>query len=65
MGHFEIPSPPAAKAANDFGAVTARLKRLRKKCRSRCGLTSAAKATVEIKPLIAAVNRCATQNRAH
>jgi hypothetical protein len=43
--------------------VAARLNRLRKKCFSACSLTAAAKAGAENKPLIAAVNRCATQNQ--
>jgi hypothetical protein len=43
----------------------ARIHRLRKKCLLRRSLTSAAKADTENKPIIAAVNRCATQNQVH
>jgi hypothetical protein len=38
--------------------------RLRKKCFSRRSVTAAAKAGAENKPVIAAVNRCATQKQA-
>jgi hypothetical protein len=40
------------------------LNRLRKKCFSRRSVTAAAKAGAENKPVIAAVNRCATQKQA-
>jgi hypothetical protein len=40
-----------------------RLNSLRKKCFSRRNVTATAKAVPANKPVIAAVNRCATQNR--
>jgi hypothetical protein len=48
-----------------FSAGTSALSfsRLRKKCFLRRTVTSAAKAGAENKPVIAAVNRCATQNQ--
>ena len=52
-----------AKAQTIFNDLTARLNSLRKKYLSRRGVTSAAKAGTENKLVVAAVNRCATQNQ--
>jgi hypothetical protein len=53
----------ALKLGHIFNDVVARLNRLRKKYLPRRSRTSAAKASSENKPVIAAVNRCATQNQ--
>ena len=60
---FKAKSKPALKRGHIFNDLTARLNSLRKKYLSRRGVTSAAKAGTENKLVVAAVNRCATQNQ--
>jgi hypothetical protein len=55
--------PQALKRGHIFNDLTARLNGLRKKYLSRRSVTSAAKAGTENKLVVAAVNRCATQNQ--
>ncbi|MGA9417450.1 MAG: hypothetical protein WBV60_22375 [Terriglobales bacterium] len=60
---MKIDVPQRLKSHNENAMLTARLKSLRKKCHLPPRFTAAAKAVVENKPDIAAVNRCATQKQ--
>jgi hypothetical protein len=54
---------PSITFSTATGFEAASLHKLRKNCFPRSSLTSAAEADLKNKPLIAAVNRCATQNQ--